>query len=218
MLAFGNFSFKISKPDEFFRNIVGSRPTLTVEEVKKAIAARFVQPLTDLLAESGFSYIEIDKNRDELGTALTTKLKPDFEKLGFEMTDFRIENTDFDEDTVRRIGRIADMSAEGQAAQAAGINFVQMQQLEALREAARNEGGIAGVGAGVGAGMSIGQMFAGGMAAPQPAAPAAAAAGAAVAAGNDTATRLKKLKELLDQQLISADEFEKKKAEILSSI
>lgn len=216
--AFGNFSFKISKPDEFFRNIVGSRPTLTVEEVKKAIAARFVQPLTDLLAESGFSYIEIDKNRDELGTALTTKLKPDFEKLGFEMTDFRIENTDFDEDTVRRIGRIADMSAEGQAAQAAGINFVQMQQLEALREAARNEGGIAGVGAGVGAGMSIGQMFAGGMAAPQPAAPAAAAAGAAVAAGNDTATRLKKLKELLDQQLISADEFEKKKAEILSSI
>lgn len=213
--AFGNFSFRISKAELFFVNVVGARPSLTVEETKKAISARFVQPLTDILAESGFSYVDVDKNRDELGRALSEKLKPDFDKLGFELTDFRIENTDFDEDTVRRIGRIADMTAEGQAAAAAGINFTQMQQLEALREAARNEGGLAGAGAGLGAGMSIGQMFAGGMANQQQ---APAPAGAAAAAGGDLTARLKRLKELLDQQLITQEEFDKKKAEILSSI
>ena len=48
---------------------------------------------------------------------------PDFAKLGFEFTDFRIEGVNFDEDTVRRIGRIADLAAEAQAVKAVGIDY-----------------------------------------------------------------------------------------------
>ena len=49
----------------------------------------------------------------------------------FILSDFRIEGTVFDDDTMKRINRIADMSAEAQAANAAGVSYAQLQQLQA---------------------------------------------------------------------------------------
>lgn len=211
--SFGNFSFKITKPDAFFANVVGARPSFLIDEARKVIAARFVQPLTDVLATSGYSYAQVDAHREELASELTTKLKPDFETLGFEMTDFRIESTDFDEETQKRIGRIADVMADSQAAQAAGMNYMQLQQAQALRDAAKNEGGAAGAGIGVGAGLGLGQIMAQGMMGMAGQGQQAAATG-----GNDITGRIKQLKELLDQNLISQEEYDRKRADILASI
>lgn len=210
--SFGNFSFKIVKPDAFFANVVGARPSFLVDDARKVIAARFLQPLTDLLATSGYSYAQVDAHREELAVELSAKLRPEFQTLGFEMTDFRLESTDFDEETQKRIGRIADVMADSQAAQAAGMNYMQLQQAQALRDAARNEGGAAGAGIGVGAGLGLGQIMAQGMMG-QAQAPQAAAA-----AQPDVTSRLKQLKDLLEQKLISQEEFDKRRGEILSSI
>lgn len=209
--AFGNYSFKIDKAENFFVNVVGGRQVFMIDDVRTVLSARIVQPLTDLMAESGYSYAEVDRHRDELSAALKAKLEPDFVQLGFAFTDFRIENTDFDEATQGRIAKIADAMADSQAAQAAGLNYAQMQQLGALRDAARNEGGAAGAGIGIGAGVGLGQMFAAGMV-------GQGGIGGAGGQPGDPAERLKKLKEMLDSKLISQEEFEKKKADILGSL
>jgi membrane protease subunit (stomatin/prohibitin family) len=166
--AFGNFSFRITSPESFFINIAGTREYYSVAEVRTAIVDRMLTPLTDLMAESGFSYIEVDKNRVELSEQLFSGLKEIFVKLGFELTDFRIENTDFDDDTRARINKIADKIAEAQAVSAMSQvdpngmrNYSTIEQLAALREAARNEGGIAGLGVGLGAGVGFGQAMGG---------------------------------------------------------
>lgn len=207
--ARGNFTFRLQDPKHFFVEVVGSEPSYSVSEARKTIVARLQQPLVDTFAESGFSYAEIDRNRDELGKALTEKLDADFYKLGFELADFRIEGTDFDEDTERRIDRIADMAAEAEAVKRVGLNYAQSQQLEALRDAARNEGGVAGLGVGVGAGMGLGQQMA------QSFNSAALPQGVG---GGDPVTRLEKLKKLLDGGLITQDEYDEKKKSILSEI
>ncbi len=209
--AHGNFSFRIAKPEYFFVNFVGSQNIYPVDQVRVMIMERFVQQLTDVFAEAGFSYADIDKNRVELAESLSGSVAPDLEKLGFEMTDFRIEGTSFDQDTMERINRIADLTAEAAAAKAAGVGYAQLQQLEALRDAAKNEGGAAGAGVGIGAGIGLGQAFAGSMAggSQQP---------AGAASGGDQMARLKKVKELLEAGLISQEEFDKKKSEILSEI
>ena len=207
--AFGNFSFHITKADQFFVNVVGAQPSYPLDALRRVIAERFQQPLVDLLAGAGLSYAEIDKHRVELGTNLRQQIAPEFDKLGFELTDFRLESTDFDEETKARINKIADTMADAQAAQAAGLNYAQMQQLQALRDAAKNEGGIAGAGIGLGAGLGLGQMFAAGMAGM----PAKAAEGSV-----SPTERLKQLQDLFDQKLISQEEFNTKRAEILSKI
>jgi membrane protease subunit (stomatin/prohibitin family) len=182
--AYGNFSFRLAEPERFFAGVTSVRHAYLIEEARQALVDRMLTPLTDLLAESSFSYAQIDKNRVELADQLKAGLAQVLSKLGFELTDFRIENTDFDEETRARIGKIADKMAEAQAINAmAGVeagslrNYAAVEQLGALRDAARNEGGIAGLGVGVGAGLGLGQAMAGALAGGAPGAgPAAPAA------------------------------------------
>jgi membrane protease subunit (stomatin/prohibitin family) len=211
--AHGNFSFKVSQPEYFFTNIVGGRNQFSVDDARSVISNRFVQQLTDVLAESEFSYSQIDKNRVELAELLTQEVEKDFTTLGFTLTDFRIEGTDFDAETKTRINRISDATAEAIAAEKVGLSYDRMQQLEALRDAARNESGAAGAGVGIGAGVGLGQAMAGGMLSQAPQAQAAAPAPVA-----DQTERLKKLKSLFDSELISQEEYDKKKAAIIDEL
>ncbi len=212
--AYGNYSFRIGDARGFFVSVVGGAPIFLAEDFRRVMNDRIVHPLGDYLATAKYSYAEIDAHRDEIAAGMQERLAADFGKLGFEVTDFRIEGTGFDADTVRRIGRIADVSAEAQAAAAAGLDYGRVQQLEAMREAARNEGGGAGVGMGLGAGLGFGQMMAGAMG--QGAVAAAGAAGAAPPEDHEAA--LAKLKRLFDGGLITEAEYAAKKKEVLDRI
>jgi len=209
--AFGNYSFKFARPDEFFVNIAGVRNIMRVCDITTVLTDKIMQPLTDLMAESNYSYIEVDRNREELAAQLSIKLKTVFEDLGFTMTDFRIENTDFDDDTTARIGKIADAVAETEAAKSAGLSYAQMKQLQALQDAAKNEG-VAGTAVGLGAGLTLGQTMAAGMAQMFPQNPNQ------VQATADPVEVLAKLKKMLDGGLITQLEYDAKKTEILSKL
>lgn len=168
--AFGNYSFKITDPGKFFETFVGDRDELTLEGFKDNVTDRIIQPISDSLATAKFGYTDIDSNRDELSKDIGAKVATDFVSFGFTMSDFRIENTDFDEDTQGRIGGIADMQAKAQAINAMGqvdqagmATFAQVQQLEAMQKAAENPGGIAGAGVGVGVGLGLGANMANAM-------------------------------------------------------
>ena len=93
--------------------------------------------------------------------------------------------------------------------------FTQYQAANAMEAAASNPGGGASEGIGLGAGLAMGQAMASAMTGA--AAPAAAAAPVAPA-GDDLVARLGKLKGLLDAGLISQDDFDTKKAEILAAL
>jgi len=202
--AFGNYSFRLAEPESFFVNVIGAGKTAyKVSDFRQLMGARLVQPLTDFLAESKFSYADIDANREEISSGVKAKLAEEFKRLGFEITDFKIEGTSFDEDTMRRINRIADMTAEAHAASAVGLNYAQMAQLDAMKSAAANPGGVAGLGVGMGAGMQFGQMMAG---------------QATGSTKEDPMEKLSKLKKMLDGGLISQSEYDAKKKEILAGM
>ncbi len=207
--AYGNYSFRILDAEDFFTRIVGGRPLYLISDLRQVIADRLIQPFADAVAEAGYSFAEIDKNREELSVALQAKIKPEFEKLGFELLDYRIESTTFDEETNGRIARIADAVADAEAARQVGLSYAQREQLGALRDAAKNPGGFAGAGVGLGAGIGLGQSLASGLSGQ----PAQTQAGA-----GSPAERLKKLKELRDADLITEEEFNKKKEEILKEL
>jgi membrane protease subunit (stomatin/prohibitin family) len=209
--AYGNFSFRITDPHGFFVNVVGGGSSYWVEDFRAVMNTRLIQPLSDYLAEAKYSYAEVDANREEIAADMARKLGAEFDRLGFEITDFRIEGTAFDEDTMDRINRIANITAEARAASVAGLNYAQIQQLEAMREAARNEGGAAGIGMGVGAGMGFGQMMSGAMGDPTKAPPA----GSQSSQTMDPLTALRQLKEMRETGLITEEEYAAKKKEIL---
>jgi membrane protease subunit (stomatin/prohibitin family) len=204
LLAFGNYSYRIIDPQDFFANVVGSHSDFYTDDFRSVMSARIIHPISDFLSSNRFSYSDIDANRNNIAEGLNGRLAAEFARLGFEITDFRIEGTSFDEDTLRRINRIADLSAEAQAAQAVGLDYTSVQQLEAMREAARNEGGAAGIGVGIGAGMGLGQNMAQSFQNNQQ-------------ATDDTTAKLEQLKKMHDAQLITAEEYAAKKQQLLAS-
>lgn len=207
--AFGNFSYRIREAESFFVNVVGGHNNFTTAQFRSLMNERLVQSISDHLAELRLSYLDVDAQREEMAVSLAGKLSDDFSRLGFEITDFRIEGINFDEETLKRIGRIADLTAEAQAVKAVGIDYAELLKLEALKEAARNEGGGAGLGVGLGAGLGMGQSLARSMSENLTAAPAQT--------GESAAEKLARLKKLHAQELITDEEYAAKKQQILDS-
>jgi len=210
LMAFGNYSYRITEPRDFFINVVGGHRNFAATDFRILMNKRLVHSISDHIAERHPSYTEIDSNRDEIVHGMDKLLSEDFAKLGFAITDFRIEGTAFDQDTVRRIGRIADMTAEARAMKEVGVDYGEMQRLGALREAAKNEGGGAGMGVGLGAGIGMGQSMAAAMG-------SQAATAAPESNGQDAAAKLAALKKMHEQALISDEEYAGKKKEILDN-
>lgn len=205
LFAFGNYSIQIKDPKNFFTSIVGEQAYFGVEELRKIVNARLVHPMSDMFAEAKVSYNHIDEQREELGEILTLKLDKEFHALGFTLIDFRIEGTEFDDNTKNRIDKIADTQATNYAAQQVGVSYKDMRQLDALSNAANNEAGAAGVFMGANAG----NMLSTNLSEPL----------TSTSKTNKTILeRLTHLRELFEAELITAKEYEKKKHAILEEI
>ncbi len=209
--AYGNYSYRVYDARDFFTQVVGGQSVFLAEDFRRTLSARIIHTISDYLAESRYSYAEIDSKREEIARGISIKLSIAFRKLGFDITDFRIEGTEFDEPTQQRINRIADLIAESHAAEAAGLDYTRLQQLEAMREAARNEGGGAGLGMGMGAGIGLGQSMAQSLNDQSQQTPV-------TPPENDPMTKLTQLKKLFEADLISEDEYRAKKQDILDSL
>ena len=202
--AFGNYSIRITEPKSFFESVVAGKEYFGAAELKEIFLSRITQNITDYLANAKFSYVDIDSHLNDIAVEARKKTESIFMDLGFQILDFRIEGTQFDKETLDRIAKISDVQAEVLAAKLAGINYTEHQQLQAMRDAANNQAGVAGILMGMNAGAGAGNMMQQNQQAQQPA--------------ENPMDKLKKLKEMYEMELISEDEYIAKKKEILDKI
>lgn len=154
--GYGKFTYKIDKPREFLINIFGTSQSLETNYLKDQFKAMIVSGFSDALAESGITALDLAANYNEFGDFLTKTIKPKFDVYGIDVTNVLIENISLPEEVEKMLDtktQVGMMKGDMQA-------FVQFQSAQAIRDAAKNEGGAAGIGVGVGAGVGIGQVFA----------------------------------------------------------
>ena len=171
------------------------------------LLSRLPQTIISFLAEARISYGQIDAQLSAMSVALKEKLNNEFTAIGFTLTDFRIQGTAFDAATQKRIGMIADVTAENIAATQGGLNYVEMEKLKALRDAAKNGSGLAGAGLQVGAGIEISKLFA-----------SKKDELLSKDADTDTVAHLQKLKLLLNEGILTQEEFDAAKKQWLSKL
>lgn len=206
MGANGNFSYQIIEPKFFYTEIIGSKNQYTTSELREVIAERIPQEIANEIASKRYSYQEVDVHLPAIAEALKNRLNTEYKNLGLQLLDFRITGTRFDEKTQERIGRVADITADVLAAKEAGLDYVDLEKLRALRDAARNEGGLAGAGLQMGVGMELGKKF-------------NEQTDDILAKGNaDAAEKLRKLKILMDENIITQQDYDAKKKEILEKM
>jgi membrane protease subunit (stomatin/prohibitin family) len=223
--AFGKFAVRIANAQVFVNTVVGSRGLYSTQGVEDYFRDAIVARLTDVLGENLTSIFDLPKLYDELAMALKARVADDFSKYGIELVDLYMGAITPPEEVQKVIDERSGMGALGD------MNaYMKFKTARAIGDAAQGGGGgtgdTMGAGLGVGMGAGIGAMLpqmmreamqsGGGTAQPAPAAPAAAAP--APPAENLVAGRLRQLKELLDQGLISQDEFNAKRQKLLDEM
>lgn len=150
--GFGTYSFQISDPQMFVTKIVGTQGTFHTSDIEDRLRTMLLSKLQDILGETGakHSVLEMIGLTEELGAGVRAKAQDDFAALGVTLKTFYIGNlkpSDKSAQELRDMGML-DMAT-----------YTQLQAADAMRDAANNQSGGAGLTAGIGAGMGIGNLM-----------------------------------------------------------
>ena len=211
--AFGIYSYKIFDPRAFHVHVSGTREQYAVTELDGQLRNTIVASISDLFGQSGIPFLDMAANQDEFGNQIKLKLDPEFKRLGIGVDTLQVQNLSLPDELQKILDQRIGMGLIGDMAR-----YTQYQTAQSIPIAAANEGGLAGAGAGLGAGLTIGQTMASSMASSManPAQPQAVKPTAESAA--DVTALLEKLHDLMTKGVLSKEEFETKKAEMLKKL
>ncbi|KQV91571.1 SPFH domain-containing protein [Rhizobacter sp. Root1221] len=220
--AFGNYSYRVVDAKKFHTEISGTRDVYTVADLDGQLRGLMLQHISDAVASSGVAFLDLAANQVEFAKALLEATAPSFEAIGLKLEAVTMQNVSLPEELQKILDQKIGMGMVGGDMG----KFMQYQTAQAIpkfAEGAGQGGGIAGDAMGLGAGVALGQVLAGqlsqGLQPPAAATPVAAAA--AVAAGvkpEDVMATLEKLGELKSKGILTQEEFDAKKAELLKKL
>ena len=174
--AFGRFSMRVTEPQIFLQQLVGTRGRYTTDAVEDFLRDLCVARLNDLLGETLKTVLDLASVYDELAGGLKGRVADDFSKYGVELVDFLIGGITPPEEVQKMMDERAGMGAIGDM-----NRYMAFKAARGVEAAASNPGSgagdAAGLGLGAGFGMMLPGMIAGAMNAQRPGggAPAAAA-------------------------------------------
>lgn len=217
--AFGNYSYRIADPKLFHTEISGTRERYTVADLDGQLRGLMLQHISDAVASSGVAFLDLAANQVEFAKALMEATAPSFAALGLKLEAVTMQNVSLPEELQKILDQKIGMGMVGGDMG----KFMQYQTAQAIpkfAEGAGQGGGIAGDAMGLGAGVALGQVMAQqlgqGLRSPAPEAPAAAAA--AGVKPEDVMATLEKLGELKTKGILTQEEFDAKKAELLKKL
>jgi membrane protease subunit (stomatin/prohibitin family) len=214
--AFGNYTFRIADPKLFHTEISGTRDTYTVADVDGQLRGLVLQNISTAIAASGIPFLDLAANQIEFAKALTAQLDPEMAKLGLKLEALTVQSVSLPEELQKILDQKIGMGMVGNDMG----KFMQYQTAQAIPKFAENSagggGGIAGDAMGLGAGVALGQVLAQNLQAGlHSSAPTAAPAGVQPA---DVMATLEKLGDLKAKGILTQEEFDAKKAELLKKL
>ena len=216
--AFGNYSFRIADPKLFHTEISGTRDTYTVADLDGQLRGLMLQHISDAVAGSGVAFLDLAANQVEFAKALLDATAPAFDKIGLKLDGVTLQSVSLPEELQKILDQKIGMGMVGGDMG----KFMQYQTAQAIPKFAEGagQGGVVGDAMGLGAGVALGQVMAQqlnqGLHGQ-----AAAAAAAAVPAGvkpDEVMATLEKLADLKAKGIVTQDEFDAKKAELLKKL
>src|SRR5438876_67022 len=156
--AFGIYSMRVQDPRAFIKEVAGTNARFVTEDIEGQLKRTLVSGFSDALGESKIAALDLASNYDELSRFSRTKLQDEFKSFGLELTKFVIENISLPEDVEAAMDKRTSMGVLGDMGK-----YTQFEAAQAMRDAAQNPSGGAGLGAGLGAGFAVGNVMAGAM-------------------------------------------------------
>lgn len=126
--AFGTYDFRVTNPQTFLREVVGTDQNFRLEEFADTMRSRLVSAFSDALATSQVPALDVASRHSELGDALLPVINPaTTAKYGIEITSFIIENVSVPPEVETAIDKRSSMSVIGNL-----NDYVKMQLAEGM--------------------------------------------------------------------------------------
>ncbi len=193
--AFGTFSFRISDVGIFMKEVFGSQKKVMTWDIIEYLCSFIPTAFSETISELEIPVLDLSSKYKKIGQNINTKVNEECKNLGIEFINVNIENISLPEEVEKLID---EQSGIGLASKDMAT-YAQYQSVRAMRDASKQEGGLAGIGAGV----ALGNQMVSNIKQLQK------------EDKNDPILEIKKYKELLDTGIITQEEFEIKKKQLL---
>ena len=223
--AYGLWGMRVDDTRSFITQIVGTLSYTDTDRIEDYFSGEILQKLSDSLAkiftDKKLSIFQANSKLNELSKSVELEISKEFNRFGVEIINFNVENINIPKEEKEKfqevLGRRMEIEQISQAQ--VGQAYTTMRTFDTLEKAAESEGGAAGnllssglgLGLGLGAGVPVGQELGKAMS-PQ------AGGGESKAESNAPEVKLEKLKQMLDKGLISQEDYDAKKKEILDRL
>jgi membrane protease subunit (stomatin/prohibitin family) len=111
--AFGTYAIRITDPQLFVQQIVGSRGAYTTGLIEDYLRGVIVNEFNDLLGEVHTSLLDLPGQSAEIAAAMRNALADDFRRLGLDLTSFQVVAITPPDEVQRRIDERTGMAILG---------------------------------------------------------------------------------------------------------
>lgn len=155
--GYGIYSFRVVDAKKFMKEMFGTNNLYTTSDVAEQVRPMVIQSITDTIAESKISLLDLAANYKEFGEAVTKTSESEFSPYGLKLEKLVVENLSLPEEVEKALD---ERSKLGIMEDKMGT-YTQYQAATALRDAANNPNGnnLAGLGVGLGVAGTMGQVF-----------------------------------------------------------
>ena len=151
--GFGTYSFQVEDPQQFVTQVVGAQGVYRTRDIENRLRDVLISDLTDLLGETAAtrSVVELIGLVNEMSAGVRAKAQDHFSSLGLSLKSFIIANLKPSEKSAEELRAMGMLDMQ---------TYTQLQAADAMRDAAQNPSGGAGLTAGIGAGLGVGNVLA----------------------------------------------------------
>lgn len=206
--SFGSYSFKVTNPQLFMTEIFGARSLNMTYDIIQYLTTFVGESIAQCLGETHTSVLDLATHYRELSSTITPYANEKAKQLGIEIITATIENIGLPEEVEKLID---EQSGIGLASRNMDT-FIQYQSARAIRDAAKQPGGMSGIGAGLAVGKVVATNISKSVGSPK----------SEVENSNkkrmSLAEELEKYKDLLDRGILTQEEFDEVKSRLLKEM
>lgn len=195
--GFGNFSFKITDVEKFMKEIFGSQKKILTWDIVEYLASFIPNAFAEIIIELKMPALDLSSKYKKIKEGIKTKVNEECQEFGIQFINVNIENISLPDEVEKLIDEQSGISLA-----AKDMNqFAQYQSVRAIRDASKQDNGLAGIGAGI----SLGSQMINNI-------------NSIKKEEKDPFTQILKYKKLLDEGVITKEEFNELKSKLLKEI
>ena len=148
--AFGTYEIRITDPQQFMNEIVGTDGHFTIDEIDDQLSNLIISKFTTILGESAIPILDLASNYENFSNFISEKISYHFGEYGLELTKIFIENISLPDEVEKALDKRTSRELTGNL-----HSNIEYQTGEALGSGKGNISDMVGMGAGIALGQEM---------------------------------------------------------------